>query len=39
MIRNYKIFLNDILSSMNHIESYVDNMDFKEFKKDQKTTN
>ena len=37
MSRDYKIFLKDILQSMESIEEYVNNMDFDEFKADQKT--
>lgn len=37
MSRDYKIFLKDILESMQLIEVYVDDMEFEEFKKDQKT--
>ncbi len=37
MNRDYKIFLKDILNSMELIEDYVDGLDFDEFKKDQKT--
>lgn len=37
MNRDYKIFLKDILNSMELIEDYVDELDFEEFKNDQKT--
>lgn len=37
MNRDHKIFLKDILNSMELIEDYVDGLDFDEFKKDQKT--
>jgi len=37
MTRGYKIFLKDIIDSMESIEEYVKNMDFDEFKADQKT--
>lgn len=37
MTRDYKIFLTDILESMALIEDYVYDLDFEEFKNDQKT--
>lgn len=37
MSRDHKVFLKDILDSMEHIEEYVEDMDFEEFKDDQRT--
>lgn len=37
MTREYKIFLKDILKSMELIEGYVEDLDFEEFTRDQKT--
>jgi len=38
MTRNYKIYLKDILKSMESIEKFVENMIFEEFRGDDKTT-
>ncbi|PIP23941.1 MAG: hypothetical protein COX90_02415 [Candidatus Nealsonbacteria bacterium CG_4_10_14_0_2_um_filter_38_17] len=38
MTRNYKIYLKDILKSMESIEKFIENMTFEEFKGDDKTT-
>ena len=37
MSRDHKVFLKDILDSMELIEEYVEDMDFEEFKDDQRT--
>jgi len=38
MKRNYKIYLKDILKAMENIEKFVENMSFKEFREDDKTS-
>ncbi|MEA2054654.1 MAG: DUF86 domain-containing protein [Candidatus Thermoplasmatota archaeon] len=37
MKRDYKIFLQDILRSIEHIEGYTEGMDIEAFRNDQKT--
>jgi len=37
--RDYRDYLQDILDAINDIESFVDNMTYKEFIKDRKTLN
>lgn len=37
--RDYRDYLQDILDSINDIESFVDKMSFEEFRTDKKTTN
>ncbi len=37
-MRDTKLYLKDILSAMDSIEIFVDNMDFEEFKEDDKTS-
>lgn len=37
MIREYKLFLQDILDAINDIDSFVKEMDFRDFCKDEKT--
>ena len=39
MKRNSKLFLKDIIDSMNDIEKFVDNMSLQELKRDKKTLN
>jgi len=38
MTRNYKIYLKDILKSMESIEEFVENLTFQNFRGDDKTT-
>jgi len=38
MKRNYRFFLEDILESIKRIEEFVNDMDFEEFVRDDKTT-
>jgi len=38
MKRNYKIYLKDILKSMEDIEKFVENMNFEKFRGDDKTS-
>lgn len=37
-MRNYKIYLKDILTAMEGIEKFVEGMDFEKFKEDDKTS-
>lgn len=37
-MRNYKFYIKDIFDAMESIENFVENMNFEEFKKDNKTT-
>ena len=37
-MREYKIYLRDIINAMTSIESFVGKMDFDQFKDDDKTT-
>lgn len=37
-MRNYKLYLKDILQAMENIEEFVGDMDFEEFKEDDKTS-
>jgi len=37
-VRNYKLYLRDISNAMESIETFVEGMDFEEFKKDDKTS-
>ncbi|MCD6256889.1 DUF86 domain-containing protein [Candidatus Aerophobetes bacterium] len=37
--RDYRDYLQDILNSIKDIESFIENMDFKDFSKDKKTIN
>lgn len=37
-MRDYGLYLKDILKAMEAIEKFVENMDFKEFEKDDKTS-
>lgn len=37
-MRNYKLYLKDILQAMEKIEEFVGDMDFEEFKEDDKTS-
>ena len=38
MYRNYKLYLKDILNTIESIEKFVEGMDFEEFKRDDKTS-
>lgn len=37
-MRNYKLYIKDILNAVESIENFVENMNFDEFKKDDKTS-
>jgi len=37
-LRDYKIYLKDIVNAMESIEGFVEGMDFEEFKEDDKTS-
>ena len=37
-MRNYKLYLEDILRAMEGIEKFVEGMDFEKFKEDDKTS-
>lgn len=37
-MRDHKLYLSDILKAMDSIESFVEGMEFEEFKKDDKTS-
>ena len=37
-MRNYKLYFRDISNAMESIETFVEGMDFEEFKKDDKTS-
>jgi len=37
-MRNYKLYLRDILKAMESVEKFVEGMDFEEFQKDDKTS-
>lgn len=37
-MRNYRLYLEDILNAMESIEEFIEDMDFEEFKADDKTS-
>ena len=37
-MRNYRLYLKDILNAMENIEKFVEGMDFEKFRKDDKTS-